>query len=75
MARKLTVSAAMTNTTALFKTDGTRSIDRVIDYFGERRASAVRREVWLTGRSSKPSLPAVVLEHPLAMDSRRLRGA
>ena len=69
------MSAAMMNTTALFKTDATRQIDRVIDYFGGRRASAVRREVWLTGRYAKPSLPAVVLEHPLAMDSRRLRGA
>jgi hypothetical protein len=65
----------MMNTTALFKTDATRRIDRVIDYFGEERTSAVRREVWLTGRRSKPSMPAVVLEHPLAMDSRRLRGA
>ena len=35
----------------------------------------MRREVWLTGRFAKPSLPAVVLEHPLAIDSRRLRGA
>jgi hypothetical protein len=65
----------MMNTTALFKTDATRPIDRVIDYFGGARASAVRREVWLTGHDAKPSLPAVVLEHPLAMDSRRLRGA
>ena len=63
------------NTTALFKTDETRRIDRVINYFGDGRASAVRREVWLTGRRSRPSLPAVVLEHPLAMDARRLRGA
>lgn len=69
------MSAAMMNTTALFKTDATRRIDRVIDYFGEGRASAVRREGWLTARRSRPSLPAVVLEHPLAMDSRRLRGA
>jgi hypothetical protein len=65
----------MTTTTALFKTDGTRRIDRVIDYFGEGRASAVRREGWLTGRRSKPSLPAVILEHPLAIDSARLRRA
>ena len=64
----------MMNTTALFKTDETRRIDRVIDYF-EGKASAVRRQVWLTGRRWKPSLPAVVLEHPLAMDARRLRGA
>ena len=69
------MSAAMMNTTALFKTDATRRIDRAIDYFGEARASAVRREVWLTGRHSKALLPAVVLEHPLAMESRRLRGA
>ena len=65
----------MMDTTALFKADATRRIDRVVDYFGEGRASAVRREVWLTGRFAKPSLPAVVLEHPLAMDSSRLRGA
>jgi hypothetical protein len=39
------MSAAMMNTTALFKTDATRRIDRAIDYFGEGRASAVRREV------------------------------
>ena len=69
------MSAGMMNTTALFKTDATREIDRLIDYFGGGRASAVRREAWLTGRFEKPSLPAVVLEHPLAMDSRRLRGA
>lgn len=69
------MSAAMMNTTALFKTDATRRIDRAIDYFGEGRASAVRREAWLTGRYAKPSLPAVVLEHPLARESRRLRGA
>ena len=67
--------AAMMNTTALFKTDETRQIDRVIDYFGERKASAVRREAWLTARHWRPSLPAVVLEHPLAIDARRLRGA
>ena len=67
--------AAMMNTTAPFKTDATSQIDRVIDDFGGGRASAVRREVWLTGRYAKPSLPAVLLEHPLAMDSRRLRGA
>jgi hypothetical protein len=66
---------AMMNTTELFKADATRRIDQVIDYFGDGRASAVRREVWLTGRHSKASLPAMVLEHPLAMDSRRLRGA
>jgi hypothetical protein len=69
------MSVGMTNATALFKTDATRRIDRVIAYFGEGKASAVRRTVWLTGRRSKPSLPAVFLEHPLAMDSRRLRGA
>ena len=63
------------NTTELFKTDETRRIDGVIDYFGEGKASAVRRSVWLTGRRSKPSLPAVFLEHPLAMDSRRSQGA
>ena len=83
MARKLSGSSAMTNTTELFKTDATRRIDRVIDYFGEgvivyfgeEKASAVRRSVWLTGRRSKPSLPAVFLEHPLALDSRRSQGA
>jgi hypothetical protein len=65
----------MMNTTALFKTDATRRIDQVIDYFGEEKASAARRRVWLTDHRSKPSLPAVFLEHPLAMDTRRLRGA
>ncbi len=65
----------MTNTTELFKTDATRRIDQVIDYFGEGKASAVRRSVWLTGCRSKPSLPAVFLEHPLALDSRRSQGA
>ena len=75
MARKLSSSSAMMNTTELFKTDATRRIDRVIDYFGEGKASAVRRSVWLTGRRSKPSLPAVFLEHPLALDSRRSQGA
>jgi hypothetical protein len=65
----------MMNTTALFKTDATRRIDQVIDYFGEEKASAVRRRVWLTDHRSKPSLPAVFLEHPLAMDSRRSLGA
>jgi hypothetical protein len=47
----------------------------VIDYFSEGKASAVRRSVWLTGHSSKPSLPAVFLEHPLAMDTRGSQGA
>ena len=75
MARKLSVPVAMMNTTALFKTDATRQIDRVIDYFDEEKASAVRRRVWLTGRASKPSLPAVFLEHPLAMETRRSQGA
>ena len=75
MARKLSSSSGMTNTTELFKTDATRRIDQVIDYFGEGKASAVRRSVWLTGRRSKPSLPAVFLEHPLALDSRRSQGA
>jgi hypothetical protein len=65
----------MMNTTALFKTDATRRIDRVIDYFGEAKASAVRRQVWLTGPRSKPVLPRVFLEHPLAVDSRQSRGA
>lgn len=65
----------MMKTTALFKRDPTRRIDRVIDYFGEGKASAVRRTVWLTGRQSKPWLPAVFLEHPLAIESRRSRGA
>jgi hypothetical protein len=65
----------MMNTTALFKTDAARRIDRVIDYFGEGKASAVRRRVSLTGRRSKPPLPAVFLEHPLAMETRPSRGA
>ena len=75
MARELRASAAMMNNTALFKTDATRRIDRAIDYFGEVKVSAVRRRVWLTEPRSKPVLPAVFLEHPLAMDSRRSRGA
>jgi hypothetical protein len=65
----------MMDTTELVKTDATRRIDRVISYFGEEKASAVRRSVWLTGCRSKPSLPAVFLEHPLAMDARRSQGA
>ena len=75
------MSVGMMNTTALFKTDATRRIDRVIDYFGKERVSeeppsAVRRSMWLTGGRSKPSLPAVFLEHPLAMDNtRRSQGA
>jgi hypothetical protein len=74
------MSAVMMNTTALFKTDATRRIDGVIDYFGEGRfseepPSAVRRSTWLTRGLSRPSLPAVFLEHPLAMDARRSQGA
>ena len=65
----------MMTTTTLFKTDETRRIDRAIDYFGDGKASAVRRSVWLTGGRPKPSLPAVFLEHPLAMDTRRSQGA
>ncbi len=74
MARKLSTAVGM-NTTELFKTDATRQVDRAIDYFDEGKASAVRRSVWLTGRRSKPSLPAVFLEHPLAMDTRCSQGA
>ena len=74
------MSAVMMNTTALFKTDATRRIDGVIDYFGEGRfseepPSAVHRSTWLTLGRSRPSLPAVFLEHPLAMDTRRSQGA
>jgi hypothetical protein len=74
------MSMAMMNTTALFKTDETRRIDRMINYFGEERLSeespsAVRRSTWLTRGRSRPSLPAVFLEHPLAMDTRRSQGA
>jgi hypothetical protein len=62
----------MMNTPALFKRDSTRRIDRVIDYFGELRTSAVRRTTWLTRRRHpRLSLPAVYLQHPLAMDPRR----
>ena len=61
----------MMNTPALLKRDSTRGIDRVIDYFGDLRTSAIRRTTWLTRR--RPSLPAVYLEHPLAMDPRTLR--
>jgi hypothetical protein len=74
------MSAVMMNTTALFKTDATRRIDGVINYFGEGRLSeeppsAVRRSTWLTRGRSWPSLPAVFLEHPLAMETRRSQGA
>ena len=74
------MSSVMMNTSTLFKTDATRRIDGVIDYFGEGRLSeeppsAVRRSTWLTRGSSRPSLPAVFLEHPLALDSRRSQGA
>jgi hypothetical protein len=72
--------AAMMNTTALLKTDATRRIDWVIDDFGagrlsEEPPSAVRRSTWLTCGRSRPSLPTVFLEHPLATETRRSQGA
>ena len=76
MARKLIFPAAMKDDTTLLKPDSSRKIDRVIDYFGETRASAIRRTAWLTPvLRQKPSLPAVYLEHPLALESRRSLGA
>lgn len=33
---------------ALFKTDSTRRIDAVIDYFGEGRKLSAGRKTWLT---------------------------
>jgi len=38
----------MINYTLLFKTDSTRRIDSVIDYFGEAPPGAVGRKAWLT---------------------------
>ena len=76
MARNLSVSAAMMDNPTLLKTDANRKIDRVIDHFGEARTSAIRRTTWLTRlRDPKPPLPAVFLEHPLALDPRRSLGA
>ena len=76
VARKLPVSAAMNAKATLLKPDSTRNIDRVIDYFGEARKSAIRRTTWLTRlRRPKPSLPSVFLEHPLALDPLRTLGA
>lgn len=76
MARKLILPAAMKDNTTFLKPDTSRKIDRVIDYFGERRASAIRRTTWLTRvLRQKPSLPAVYLEHPLALGPRRSLGA
>jgi hypothetical protein len=74
------MSAAMMNATALLKTDGTRRIDWMIDHFGagrpsEEPPSAVRRSTWLTHGRSRPSLPTVFLEHPLATETRRSQGA
>jgi hypothetical protein len=70
----------MMNTTGLLKRDAERRIDGVIDHFGagrpsEEPPSAVRRSTWLTGSRSRPVLPAVFLEHPLAMETRRSLGA
>jgi hypothetical protein len=60
----------MMDNRTLFERDSSRRIDRVIDHFGELRISAIRRTTWLTRRRHpKPSLPAVYLEHPLAMGS------
>jgi hypothetical protein len=70
----------MMNAKALPKTDAACRIDWVIDYFGEGRPSkeppsAVRRSTWLTCGRSRPSLPTVFLEHPLATETRRSQGA
>jgi hypothetical protein len=76
VARKLISTPAMMDNTVLLKPDSTRKIDRAIDFFGETRTSAIRRTTWLTGdRHAKPCLPAVFLEHPLALDPRRALGA
>jgi hypothetical protein len=62
----------MMDNPVLLETDATRKIDRAIDYFGDTRTSAIRRTTWLTRRRDpKPLLPAVFLEHPLALDPRR----
>jgi len=55
-------------------------MDGVIEYCGagrpsEEPPSAVRRSTWLTRGRSRPLLPAVFLEHPLAMETRRSQGA
>jgi len=47
-------SGVMINYTRLFKTDSTRRIDSVIDYFGEAPPGAVGRKAWLT-RGPHPS--------------------
>jgi hypothetical protein len=66
----------MMDNTVLLKPDSTRKIDRAIDYFGGARTSAIRRTTWLTrDRHAKPCLPAVFLEHPLALYPRRALGA
>jgi hypothetical protein len=66
----------MMDNPVLLETDATRTIDRAIDYFGDPRTSAIRRTTWLTRRRDpKPLLPAVFLEHPLALDPRRSIGA
>jgi len=70
----------MMNATELLKADAGRRIHGVIDSFGagrpsEESPSAVRRSMWLTRGSSRPSLPEVFLEHPLAMEARRSQGA
>jgi hypothetical protein len=38
----------------LFKNDSARSIDRVIDYFGETGTSPARRNLWLISRRGRP---------------------
>ncbi len=74
------MSVAMMNATGLLQADAERRIDGVIEYFSAGRPSegppsAVRRSTWLTSVRSRPLLPAVFLEHPLAMETRRSQGA
>jgi hypothetical protein len=70
------MSAPMNTNLTLLKADSTRGIDRTVDYFGEQRTSAIRRTTWLTPlRRQKPALPAVFLEHPLAVDPLPKLGA
>jgi len=70
----------MMNATEFFKTDAERRIGELFDYFragrpSENSPSAVRRSMWLTRGRSRPSLPEVFLEHPLAVETRRSQGA
>jgi len=68
----------MMNATGLLQLDAERRIDGEHCDAGrpsEEPPSAVRRSSWLTRGRSRPLLPAVFLEHPLAMETRRSQGA